>query len=301
MSNKRMESDRVSKLQQKGIALAALALGLSPVLSAKADVAVENASCQASAPAIHFDSTVSSPFRPLVAGMTRVMPGHIPHAIKKMSDVGKMDETQVIPVTIALQLNNESDLDNRIAQIYQSGSPSYHQFLTPADFKARYSPTEEQVAREKAFLEANGIAVQSVSDNRVLLSAQGSVSALNQVFGTELHQYLHTDGKLYFAPAYDLQAPVGSQISAVIGMNNLAHFHNHLKKQAKPADGTQEGTAPGGGLAPADIITAYGVPSSATGSGQTMALFELDGYDPTDIAAYEQQFQLPNITLRSRS
>jgi kumamolisin len=238
---------------------------------------------------------------------SKVLPSHIPHAIKKMNDIGKVNQDNVIPVTISLQLNNENELDNRIAEIYRSGSPSYHRFLTPEEFKAQYSPTNEQVANEKAALEAQGIIVQSVSENRVLLHAQGTVAALNQMFATELHQYQGKDGKDgkgYFAPAYELQAPAESQISAVVGLNNVATFHNHIHMQniLRPKNANaaaSEGNAPGGGLAPADITKAYGVPSSVNGSGQTLALFELDGYDPSDITAYEQQFNLPNVPLQN--
>ena len=38
-----------------------------------------------------------------------------------------------------------------------------------------------------------------------------------------------------------------------------------------------------------------------TGSGQTLALLELDGYNPTDIAKYESQFGLPSTPLQNVS
>jgi kumamolisin len=238
------------------------------------------------------------------ANSTRTLSSHIPNAVKKMNDIGTADQNQVIPVTITLKLNNESELDNRISEMYRNGSPSFHQYLTPSEFKARYSPTEEQVAAETARLEAQGISVQSVSENRVLLHAQGTVAALNQMFATEIHQFQAQDGNVYFAPARELQAPVDSQIAAVVGLNNVTHFHNHLKLKSSltsktQRDGTTPGAAPGGGLAPADITTAYSIPNTSNGSGQTLALFELDGYDPTDITAYETQFNLPNVPLQN--
>jgi subtilase family serine protease len=108
--------------------------------------------------------------------------GHIPQAVQGLADIGKLDEQKVLPVTIALHLNNEAELDARIEDMYNPASPSFHQFLTTEQFNARYAPTDEQVANEKAFLEQNGIAVQSVSDNHVLIQAQSSVETLNHVF-----------------------------------------------------------------------------------------------------------------------
>jgi kumamolisin len=238
---------------------------------------------------------------PSFAASTHVISGHIPSAVSRMTDLGKMDAQQMISVSVALHLNNESELDSRIAQIYTVGSEYYHQFLTPATFKARYSPTDAQVANEKAYLASKGLIVQDVSDNNVLVHAQGTVAQMNEAFGTELHQFQTKSGEVRFAPAKDVSVPVGSQISAVVGLNNITHFHNHLVKNkgVTGKDGASEGTAPGGGLAPADIVKAYGIPSSVNGSGQTLALFELDGYDPTDITAYEKQFNLPNIALQN--
>jgi kumamolisin len=239
--------------------------------------------------------------------LTRTLQGHIPQAMRSMTDEGKLDEQQAIPVTIALRLNNEAELDREISEIYREGSSSFHQFLTPDEFKAKFSPTQEQVDREISFLEANGISVQSVSDNRVLVRAQGSVGALNQVFSTELHQYHRANGKTYFGPTSEPQVPVGSQISAIVGLNNVAQFHSHVQNHVKISEfssskkkkTTAEGNAPGGGLAPADIAKAYDLPASVDGSGQTLALFELDGYAPSDIAAYEKEFNLPTADLQN--
>jgi kumamolisin len=238
---------------------------------------------------------------PAFAASTHMISGHIPNAVSRMADLGKLNEQQIVPVTVALHLNNESELDSRIAQMYTVGSPYFHQFLSSSEFNARYAPTQAQVAQEEAFLQSQGLSVQSVSDNRVLVHAQGTAAQLNQAFGTELHQFQGKDGKVHFAPAKDLSVPAGSQIAAVIGMNNVTHFHNHLafNKGMKPKDGTPEGGAPGGGVAPADITTAYGIPSGADGHGQTLALFELDGYDASDIAPYEKQFSLPNVKLQN--
>ena len=59
------------------------------------------------------------------------------------------------------------------------------------------------------------------------------------------------------------------------------------------------GTGPGSAFAPSDIRTAYHVPSNLDGSGQVLGLFELDGYNASDITTYEQQFGLPNVPLEN--
>jgi kumamolisin len=265
----------------KGIIVSTLVLGLGlSGLSASAD---SLKSC-AVMPAAHLQF-VSGLFKPLL--------GHIPQAVKQLADIGKLDEQQVLPVTIALQLNNEAELDSRIADMYNPSSKSYHLFVSSDEFNARYAPTAEQVAAERASLQAQGLSFQSVSDNRVLIHVQGTVETLNRVFKTELHRYRNDrTGEVSFAPAYDLQAPVESQITAVIGMNSLAHFHNHLRTQDQPQ-------LFGSAVTPSQIRTAYDIPSAADGSGQTLALFELDGYNASDITGYEQLYGLPAMNLQN--
>ena len=235
--------------------------------------------------------------------MYRSLSGHIPRIVKAMNDQGKMSEEQVLPVTLALKLNNEDELNQRIEDMYAPGSATFHQFITPEEFVNRYAPTAEQISNEKAFLESQGIAVQDVSENHVFIHASGTVSALNNAFKTEVHQFVRSNGKQYFAPAYEVQAPVTSRITNVIGLSNTAEFHSHIARSGKkPSDPTPppaEGTAPGGGLAPADIRTAYNVPSNLDGTGQTLGLFELDGYKAANITAYEKQFGLPATPLKN--
>jgi kumamolisin len=233
------------------------------------------------------------------AQTTKVLVGHIPNAVKKMADEGKIDESQMLSVTIALQLQNQDELNQKLIDLYNPKSSSYHQFLTPAEFNARYAPTAEQVAQEVSRLEAQGIQVKSVSDNRLLIKVQANVATLNQVFGTELHQYrkLSTQ-KAYFAPSQDPQVPSDSLISAVVGLNNLSHYHSYLKTNKMNSSGTKpNGSGPDGGMVPSDIRAAYGI--NADGTGQTLALFELDGYTDSDITTYEQKYNLPNVNLQN--
>src|SRR5439155_11913660 len=60
------------------------------------------------------------------------------------------------------------------------------------------------------------------------------------------------------------------------------------------------GSGPGGGLSPSDIKTAYDLASAVEdGAGQTLAVFELDGYVQSDVTAYEDHFGLPHVPLQN--
>ena len=68
-------------------------------------------------------------------------------------------------------------------------------------------------------------------------------------------------------------------------------------RAAKPVPNNGNGSAPYGSYAGGDFRAAYAPGVTLTGSGQSVALLEYDGYYASDIAAYESQFGLPNVPL----
>ena len=107
------------------------------------------------------------------------------------------------------------------------------------------------------------------------------------------------------APA--LPAALAGKLAGVVGLDDSrpAGTRTSLPKPdrgfqvaAKP---NSAGTDPNdGGVTPSDLATAYDFqPVSVNGAGQTLAVFELDGYSPQDIAAYEQGYNLPAVPLHN--
>jgi kumamolisin len=229
------------------------------------------------------------------SGRSTVMKSHIPAAVRKFSDLGEFAQTANLSVTVALALNHEDELDQELRDIYTPGSPKYHHFLTPEQFRARYAPTADQVASVQNFFSERGVSAMVVDDNGYLIRAEGSTRSLNSIFHTEVHHYLDRSGNVYFAPSRELQIPAGLPIRAVHGLQSVTHWTRHAFRANSSS--AHAGNGPRGGMTPEDIRKAYDIPSSVDGSGETMALFELDGYVASDIRSYEQTFGLPEVPL----
>jgi kumamolisin len=228
-----------------------------------------------------------------VSGLKKLA-SHIPHAAQKMTDQGKLDETQSMPFAVMLSLNNQVDLDQELADIYNPSSPNYHHFLSPEEFRAKYSPTEAQVSLVKTYLASQGITVTSVNDNRTLIHSNANVATINNALHTEIHSYKDSTGTSYFAPAYELQTNSALPIQSVLGLQNMVHAQKHLVK-----GNVAKANSSVSGVTPAIIRSAYNLPTSVTGSGQSLALMELDGYTASDITGYESQFSLPAVPLNN--
>lgn len=229
---------------------------------------------------------------------------HIPAAVRNFADRGRLDDEQELPVTIALSLNNEEELNQRLADVYQPGSPNYHRFVTPEEFRSRYAPTQQQIDDVQAYLYSRGLQELKVNANGYLIQAKGKVSSLNDAFQTEIRQFQDRGGTSYFAPASEPRLPEGLSIRAIHGLNNTAQLKSFAHRAVNESSfenevSPQMGSGPGGGLGPSDIRSAYSIPTSVNGSGQTLALVELDGYNSSDIVNYEQSFGLPRVSLQN--
>jgi kumamolisin len=240
--------------------------------------------------------SIPGPSLPRKAGQNPLH-SHIPRAIQNYSDTGKLGDAETLSLTLALNLNNEAELETLIANLYNPRSPGFHRFLTPDDFRARFAPTADQIRVVQDYLGTQGIAIGSIDDNGYLIHVEAPVRAINALFQTEIHHFRNSNGRNVFAPAYELQVPAGSPIRGVHGLHNLTEWKAHSRPSERGP--SPEGSSPTGGLGPIEIRTAYQTPSGVTGAGQTLALFELDGYTASDIAGYNQTFGLPNVPLQN--
>ncbi len=242
----------------------------------------------------------------------RVLPGHIPAAVASAQPVAAVDSAQMISLALALPLHHQAELQDLLHGLSDPSDPRFGQFLTPEQFAARYSPTPEEYSRVIAYAKAMGLTVMATHDNRTLVEVAAPAGQIGRAFGLHLLTYKsQRDGRIFFAPDAEPQVPaaLGGLVSGVIGLSNASMRTPHLREKTGAAitpaldplaAGHETGSGPGGGLTPSDIKTAYNLSSvPQNGAGQTLALFELDGYTASDIAAYESQYGLPAVPLQN--
>ncbi len=232
--------------------------------------------------------------------------------------LGRLEAGTTVPLSISLPLRNQAALQDLLARLYDPNDALYHKFLSQPEFAQRFGPTQADYDAVLAFAAQHGLSVVRTYKTRSLVDVMGTREAVEATFGTQLTKYQMADGRIAYANVTAPRVPqfMASKISSVVGLSTVnlyqrPHLHRLPGKallpmiQAMPTRATQ-GTGPGGGLAPADIKTAYHLNSVApadlsglTGRGQTLGLYELDGYLPGDIAGYTQKFGLPTANLRN--
>ena len=234
------------------------------------------------------------------------LPNHLPPVIREANLVGSVPHTETVPLALVLPLRNEAQLDALLTHIYDPNDPLYGHYLTTAQFNANYAPTQSDYNALIAFAKAQSLTVTATHDNRLVLDVSGPAQMVQSAFNVHLKNYQLPTGRVFRAPDVEPSVPVSiaGRLQSVIGLDTAGVWHtNSHSKAIDPLaflDPRQTGSGPGSGLTPSDIKTAYNLSgSSQDGSGQTLGLFELDGYTASDITHYETYFGLPNMTLQN--
>lgn len=235
----------------------------------------------------------------------KTLHSNVPAVISRLrlNPVGQLPLDTNLNLAISLPLRNENALDNLMEQVYDPRSTNYHRYLTPGQFNARFGPSDQDYQAVVNFAKANNLNIVCEYSNQTLLDVSGKVSDIQKAFRVTLRTYHHpTEARDFFAPDTEPTVNDSLPIMHVSGLDNYLIPHPaFIKKDA--ANNISPGAKPGLGSGPFgeymgnDFRAAYVPGVTLNGTGQSVALYELDGYFTADILAYESQAGLPNVTI----
>jgi subtilase family serine protease len=228
--------------------------------------------------------------------------------------LGALPTATKIPVDITLDPSDPAALSAYARAVSTPGSPDYHHFLTVAQFRQRFAPSDSEIATVRAGLEAAGLEPGPVSANGLLLQVRAPASQLASAFDTSFEQVQLASGRVAYAntSAPRLSASLSNLVQGVVGLNNLVLPHALGIQAARPvghvrADATPGGTAhasasvtdcpsadalatSNGPYTDQNVATTYGFSSlyaaGDEGAGQTVGLLELEPFTRSDIRGY---------------
>ena len=255
----------------------------------------------------------------------QILRGHVPALVQSANLVGRVQPSEPVHLALTLPLRNQAALNDLLKRLYDPADPMYGKYLTTEQFKAQFAPTQADYNAVIAYAQAQGLTVTNTHANRLVVDVSAPAQNVEAAFALRLKQYQLPTGRIFRAPDSEpvLPASVAGKVQNIVGLDTAEVWQTH--NRVKPADPLAflnapdnllpdsgsgagnsgfaphvTGSGPGGGLTPSDIKKAYGLSGvSQTGTGQTLALFELDGYKASDITAYESYFGLPNVTLQN--
>jgi subtilase family serine protease len=204
-------------------------------------------------------------------------------------DAGRMPaETKLNSISIFFgrSAEQEADLQELIAAQQDPESPLYHQWLNPDQFAARFGMADSDLDNVRSWLQQQGFSIDSVARSRNMIRFSGTARQVEQAFLTEMHYY-NVQGARHFAPSTELSVPAAFA-PAVMSVRNLNDFRPrpmHIAPSVRPDfTSSQTGAVH---FAPGDIKVAYNIPSSYTGTGQSIALMGQSAILTSDIENFE--------------
>jgi hypothetical protein len=243
-----------------------------------------------------FAAAAGGPTTAQKTGRTILTGERIP-ALKGAKSVGvAYPSTSTMSFSVNLQLHNKAGLAKLLQEQNDRSSPLYHHYLTPDQFTAQFGPTASDVAAVTNFLRSEHLVVDAVAPNHLIIDAHGSSAHVEHAFGTNLG-YFTFHGRRVFAPTGDISVPsaLAGIVMHVAGLDDVAQYHPLLTQHVQLSPRLSPHPGPGGGYTPSELRTAYDMNSlisSDSGTGQTVGIFELDGYVPSDINTYLSNYGL---------
>jgi len=262
------------------------------------------------------------------AGMVRLRGGTPAVLVSRAHPLGRVPASQAVTLALTLPLRDPDGLDAFLSRRYDPTDPLYQHPITTEEFASRFGPTQQSYDAVAAFARAHGLVVTYNSPSRLLMSVSGPAAAVESAFAVHLSRFQSFEGRVFHAPDTDPAIPASlvGRLSGVVGLDNSVRAHSYLRRSAlspalkplfnsalvprtlKPFVGSGSpdlgiGTDPYSGLnslTPSDIKAAYNLSTTKlTGAGQTLGLYELDGYEPADVVAYEAAFGLGPVPLQN--
>jgi kumamolisin len=228
--------------------------------------------------------------------------------------LGPLPGGTLVRADVVLQPRSASQLQAYAEAVSSPQSSTYRHYLTPAGFRADFAPPAEAVAAVRRDLSGTGLTVGPTSANGLVIPVSATASRVGDAFRTGLESVRLSDGGLgrITTGTPSIAAGVAPSVLAIVGLDQIATPHRlGLSRRVGPAaTGRDPSAAPAstggpkacavakqvasefGAFTDDQVAHSYGLDGlyskGILGKGQTVALFELDTFSPTDLTTFDQ-------------
>src|ERR1700759_5365845 len=115
--------------------------------------------------------------------------GSMPKWLHQAHDNGASSSAQQMNFGILLGMRDQAGAMATLKTISDPSSSSYGQWLTNAQFNARYAPARSSVTAVRNWLRSEGFQLTKTLPSGMYVEASGSVAKVESAFGTSVHNY----------------------------------------------------------------------------------------------------------------
>src|SRR5664279_5568674 len=122
------------------------------------------------------------------------------------ADQGPAAPESPMQLTVVLNLRDEAAATTLVGTVSDPSSTEFGHYLTAAEFRDRFAPTDAQLAAVSSWLTGAALTVGAVPANRRLIPVSGTVAAVEAAFATRLDSFA-SDGRTVRAPVEPVTVP----------------------------------------------------------------------------------------------
>lgn len=226
----------------------------------------------------------------------------VPTRARLSSDLGEAADQELPAVSLYFNMTaaQQADLTRLLQDQQNPTSPQYHQWLTPAQFGARFGLTDTDLQKVQAWLTTRGLKVVEVAPSRNYVTISGNLRQIEGAFNTSIHS-LSFQGERHFSNLTDpqLPTPIAGLVTGITGLNDFKPLAHSIAKAHFTS-----ATSGAHFISPGDFYTIYDVnpllTQSIKGDGMTIAVVGQTDISLPDVAAFRSAAGLtakaPQIT-----
>jgi subtilase family serine protease len=210
--------------------------------------------------------------------------------------VGRAPAATAMHLIVSLPLRQPAALDRLLREeIYNPASPMYRHYLSVAQFADAFGPTMSDVLTTARYFAARGLTVSGLTRNHLIVDVDGPAATVERVFHVRLGRYRHpTENRTFIAPDRRPTLDLGVPVQEIIGLDDFTLPHPKVVRGADTSF-PRLGSGPGGQYVGSDMRTAYYPSGTLNGSGQSIGLMELAGYNVSDVRSFfSNHYGAPN-------
>jgi kumamolisin len=217
--------------------------------------------------------------------------------------LGKADPSNDMEISLRIRAKAHAPLDDAALLASAAKPTSQRQYLTREEFAEKAGADPADVSKIDDFAHQYGLNVKSVHLASRTVKLTGTVKAFNAAFSVNL-QRVRSKGAVYRMRQGALKIPdeLKDIIVGVHGLDNRPVANPHFRLRQAKRGAARPHAAGDGSFAVAEVAKLYGFPSNQSGSGQCIAIIELDGgYRTTDLNAYFKKAGIPAPSITAIS
>ena len=231
--------------------------------------------------------------------------GTTPSLLAESTQTGRVPGTQNsgrMLLMLAPSSDQELAAQKLVSALHDASSPSFHKWLTPAQYGQQFGVADADAAQVQQWLQSQGLTVHEVSQSRRFIIFSGSASHVEAAFSTEIHTYEYK-GKSFISNSTDIQIPAALRpvVRGVVRLHSNPKTAPTLvlggKVHFKKSNGNFTFDDGSHYMTPADFAKIYNLQplyaSGIDGTGQTIAIVGRSNIDVQNVRDFRTNLGLP--------